>query len=977
MEKRRKQTRSTAVQKKVTRLGVPSSRIAASFFFVPEIDHTIRLLTRAVLQDIPCATCGRQIHTAVAATAPISPALIPLLAAARQDASEALPVRPLTAETAPRVFDPAPYLSALRVQPADAARKTLVVLTTVPAPSSTHVLSLQSEEVVAPARRRARRRAPLFRPAELPELQHFVERQGTEFSLPALEERVRLHRAVPGGVLGVGKEVVANTLSTIDDVSLPLRSVVGALPGHMGFGALVEDVLPVPENAKIPKTIAWASGVPKNLPVVAWKLSPPPAPPMVVLASRDVPVEETAIADTGSSERIAFPNRPETVMERLERIPEYLLELLRSPVQPWRSVGAFVVLLAIVILTPLGAVSLAAKNDGVKAAILASSKEGVAALIAAGHTAAARDVVGTAASFSVASASFAEARTTLDQSVGGLRSLATALPGVGQTVEAVDRLLAAADALSQAGVHLAPALAPQNQNPLVVLSALVTAVADVQPDLVAADTSLTALHTETIPEEMREQLAALKDGLHLVRETLDGFPEKAEALATILGRDSRKRYLVVFQNAGELRPTGGFIGSIAEVTVDKGVMTDIRVPKGGVYDQQGSLRAHLLPPTPMRQIAARWEMQDANWFPDFPTSAEKLAWFYQKGGGPSVDGVIALTSDVLPSLLRLTGPISMPAYRRTMTAENVINETQHIVETEYDREANTPKQFIGDLLEAVLGRMQTLPAEKIVAAGDLFASMLADKTLQMHFWDEHVAAVAADARWNGALSTDSGDALMVVDTNIGGGKTDSVVQKMGTMQTAIAEDGTVMHTLTLHYSHKGISSNPLTGKRYQDYLRLYVAPGSVLLRATGDFGATPATPVAEDGLLVDPLLSASFGSATAVANDTVQWQENGRTVFGRWLSVPAGDEATVQFVWTSGVRVRPQTSAPVATTLIGSDVLSYRLLVERQPGSHLSLSVALRPPLAWETVWHSPDTLADTGTPLPLSRDRFYAAVFR
>ncbi|MBP9748996.1 DUF4012 domain-containing protein [Patescibacteria group bacterium] len=975
MEKRRKQTRRAAVQKKGTRTGATHARTLASFFFVPEIDHTIRLLTRSVLQDIPCATCGRHIHTLTSVAAPVSPVLIPLLSIARQEEQEATPVRPLTPAAVPRVFDPAPYLLALRAQPADAARKTLVSLTAVPAPSSTHLLSLREEETAAPSGR-ARRRAPLFRPAELPEMRHFVERQGAEFSMPALEERVRLHRAVPGGVVGVGKEVVAGTLSTMDGVSAPMRAVIGALPAHMGFGAHVEDVIPVPSKAVVPKTVAWASGVPKNLPVVDWTLTPPPAPPTVAVFPVIASEEVVEIADAEVGELLSPVIRRETVIERLERIPEQILDVLRSPSRPWRSAGAFALLLAMVILTPLGAVSLAAKGEGVKAAILSSSKEGVAALVAAGHTAAARDVAGTASSFSTASASFGEARATLDQSVGGLRSLAAALPGVGQTVQAVDRLLAAADALSLAGAHLAPALAPQNQNPLIVLSALVTAVADVQPDLVAADTSLAALDPETVPKEVREQLLTLKDGLHLARQTLDGFPEKADALATILGRDSRKRYLVVFQNASELRPTGGFIGSIAEVTVDKGLITDIRVPKGGVYDQQGSLRAQLLPPTPMRQITARWEMQDANWFPDFPTSAEKLAWFYQKGGGPSVDGVIAITSDVLPALLALTGPISMPTYHRTMTAENVIRETQQIVETDYDREANTPKQFIGDLLEAVLERLRALPAQKVVAAGDLFAGMLQDKTLQMHFFDEHVERVAAQSGWNGALAADGGDALMVVDTNIGGGKTDSVIQKTGTVATAIAEDGTVTHTLTLHYTHNGIPSDPFSGKRYQDYLRLYVAPGSTLLQATGDFGDTPITPAAGEGLMQDPLLAASFESASFAANETATWAENGRTVFGRWLSLPAGGEATVQFVYTSGVRLASRTSASVAT-LIGGDVLSYRFLVERQPGSQLSLSAALTAPGAWEAVWRSPDAVADTGTPSFLNRDRLYAVVFR
>lgn len=986
MGKRRKATSHTAVQKKGARGSVSSVRPAAAFFFVPATDLTIQLLTRAVLRDIPCATCGAQIHR-IASFSPsmVSTTVLPILEAARAkvqattsraNAENVNELRPLTGEGVPLLFDPSPYLSVLRAQPLVAPSRTVVALTAAPRPSSTHILSLQRIEVERPSSS-VHRRASLFRPPELPELRHFVERQSAEFFLPRLEERARLHQAIPGGIVGVGKEVAAGTLSVVDDLSAPARAVVRALPSHMGFDAYVEEVLPIPTQAVIPKTLAWASGVPKNLPIVSWYLAPPPAPPPVSPEYFGVSVQAAeAVPSLYRAGVSADLSHQETIIDRLERVPERILSVLRQPSRPWHAVGAFAVLLGIVMLMPLGAVSFAAKGEGAKAAILSSSKEGVAALVAAGYTAAQRDGAGAASSFSLAAASFADARAALDQSVGGLRSVAARLPGVGQTVQAVDRLLAVADALAEAGARLSPALIAEQQNPLVVLSGLLLAVHHVTPELVAADASLASLDAAAIPEDVREEFFSLKDAVHVARQTVEGFPEKAEALAMILGRDTRKRYLVVFQNANELRPTGGFIGSIAEVTVDKGVITEIRVPKGGPYDGQGDLRASLLPPLPLRRIAARWEMQDANWFPDFPTSAEKLAWFYEKGGGPSVDGVLALTSDVLPAILTLTGPVSMPAYQRTMTAENVIRETQQIVETEYDLEAHAPKQFIGDLLAVLLERLRASPAEKMIAAGELFATTLQEKTLQMHFFDEEIARVAATAGWNGALSADTGDVLMVVDTNIGGGKTDGVVEKTGTIETDIAPDGTVTHTLTLRYLHRGIPSDPFTGKRYQNYLRLYVPEGSRLVEATGNFGVAPALPPASDDLTEDPLLATSVDAATNAQGGTDQWTEQGRTVFGHWLSVPAGGEAMLRFVYTSGAGVTRQTVNDVLAW-IGHDVASYRFRVERQPGAHRALSVQVSSPPVWEVVWQSPDLLGDTGAPSSFTKDRWYAVIFR
>ena len=90
------------------------------------------------------------------------------------------------------------------------------------------------------------------------------------------------------------------------------------------------------------------------------------------------------------------------------------------------------------------------------------------------------------------------------------------------------------------------------------------------------------------------------------------------------------------------------------------------MPPGGVYDLQGNLEVLLSSPEPLHILNANWQMQDANWFFDFPTSAKKLMWFYEKSGGPTVDGVIAINSNILPKLLAITGPIELSEFNLTI-----------------------------------------------------------------------------------------------------------------------------------------------------------------------------------------------------------------------------------------------------------------------------------------------------------------------
>ncbi len=62
----------------------------------------------------------------------------------------------------------------------------------------------------------------------------------------------------------------------------------------------------------------------------------------------------------------------------------------------------------------------------------------------------------------------------------------------------------------------------------------------------------------------------------------------ADRLPSILGKDGRKTYLVLFQNNMELRPTGGFIGSFGLFTFDRiGAMVPLKV---GLNDDIDVLR---------------------------------------------------------------------------------------------------------------------------------------------------------------------------------------------------------------------------------------------------------------------------------------------------------------------------------------------------------------------------------------------------
>src|SRR5690606_8343561 len=114
-------------------------------------------------------------------------------------------------------------------------------------------------------------------------------------------------------------------------------------------------------------------------------------------------------------------------------------------------------------------------------------------------------------------------------------------------------------------------------------------------------------------------------------------------------------------------------------------------------------------PRALQLINARWELQDANWFFDWPTSAQKIAHLYDQSGGPTVDSVIAVDTAVMEELLKFLGPVELAAYDKEIDAVNFRQILQQHVEVDYDKTLNQPKKIIADLAPLMLERLKSLP----------------------------------------------------------------------------------------------------------------------------------------------------------------------------------------------------------------------------------------------------------------------------
>ncbi len=407
--------------------------------------------------------------------------------------------------------------------------------------------------------------------------------------------------------------------------------------------------------------------------------------------------------------------------------------------------------------------------------------------------------------------------------------------------------------------------------------------------------------TDDLPQEASEEVKKLKEQLPPIQEGIKKAAQFAQVFLQILGHDHPRQYLFVFQNNRELRATGGFIGTYAVLDIDQGKVKKIAVD--GIYNPDGQLKEKITSPLPLQKLTNRWFMRDANWFADFPTSARKIALFYEKTGGPTVDGVIAVTPTLIEGLLEFTGPIAMPEYGVTVDAQNFVEKTQYEVEINYDREENRPKQFIADLTPKILEKVFQAEKKDWPKIVQILHKNLKEKHILLFFNNPQAQNIVRELHWAGELLPASFDYLSVVNTNIGGHKTDALIKEEIRHEINISDDGSIIDTVRIKRTHQGKKEgDPKLPdeedwwlKTNYDYVRFYVPKGAILLEA-GGFAKESEIPDRRQeeerkenfrGYLEDLDLTKVFQNLRRdPRSGTEIYEESDKTVFANWLATP-------------------------------------------------------------------------------------------
>ncbi len=357
----------------------------------------------------------------------------------------------------------------------------------------------------------------------------------------------------------------------------------------------------------------------------------------------------------------------------------------------------------------------------------------------------------------------------------------------------------------------------------------------VQSELAIAVDALNEIPDEGLLSPLAVATIPIKEQL----PTLDQIVEKAipflEIVPGLVGYPDEKTYLFLLQNNTELRPTGGFIGTYGILILKNGDIKEFNTDNIYNLDSPKKQELFIDPPEAFSKYigSTQWFMRDANWHPDFPITAEKVEEFYHLEDGPidNIDGVIAMTPEVIHDLLELTGSITVDG--EEYTSDNLTEKLQYKVEVGYRLEGTSDadrKEVIGDLAGQIMDRMLNLPKNQWGDLWTMAVENLDQKHLLIYSKDEQTQELVGELGWDGAMVQTDGDYLMVVDANLAALKTDRVMTK--DVEYAITKDGDrYKANLTLKYYNDGTIGTFTT--RYRTYTRIYVPLGSELVQTSG------------------------------------------------------------------------------------------------------------------------------------------------
>lgn len=378
---------------------------------------------------------------------------------------------------------------------------------------------------------------------------------------------------------------------------------------------------------------------------------------------------------------------------------------------------------------------------------------------------------------------------------------------------------------------------------------------DIAVDLKLAQKEIDHVNPKDYPSfiaggKVREGMATLRTLADDGTVFIDEARPLIKVLPSLLGEPKEKKYLILFQNDKEIRPTGGFLTAYAIFRVDKGI---VHVENSeDIYTLDDSIRNKPKAPEPIATYLPKvpdFNLRDSNLSPDFQQSMKTFREMYKTAGRyKEVDGIIALDTHVLVSVMNILGDIQVngTTYSTKVDERCKCPQVIYALEESADRpigdfRSSSRKSIIGDLMYEIMNKAFSSSPKlywgPLVQTG--FSEIAKKHVLfSLNNPDAQKGLLAVNA--GGKIVPYDGDYFHLNEANFGGAKSNLFVDQNITQEYKIASDGTITKTVTVNYKNPYAPSDCnlergglCLNAPWRDWFRIYVPKGSKLQDSSG------------------------------------------------------------------------------------------------------------------------------------------------
>ena len=534
--------------------------------------------------------------------------------------------------------------------------------------------------------------------------------------------------------------------------------------------------------------------------------------------------------------------------------------------------------------------------------------------------------------------------------------------------------------IGQQIITLARVLAPKLHGPLLSdshmplvtdadLSLISTTIDAILPsiDHIQSQARLLSLDLLPIDAHQRTQIEQYIQMLPQIKNVIAQGRSFLSAAGWLLGVDQPRVFLVQTMDRAELRATGGFTGQYGELEISAGRVAPFSLHDISFveYTNNSPTFGHLAPSAYRSWWPfANWGLRDSNLSADFPTSAQLAIQQYKDEVGHNVDGVLLFTPLLIEHVLQALGPIQIPLYNETITADNLEArfhyyqlDNQGIRKEEIIEHVADPAQarklFASAVARTLMDRVRHASPDELLTLGRQMLQDLKTRDLQVYFNNPQIEGLLQQNNDAGQIDrSTTHDGLYIVQTNVSANKASVYVQTIAHDVVSLDAKGGATHTMQLSLIYHQLG--PVYGlDTYRDYVRIYVPESAKFLGGNGfDTGeplcggpliACPANGVYPHDELICPPGGYDAGAAAPMLNDPYQggWHpidkigpptnvvsdEPGRAMFGGYIVIPKNCTMTATLSWY----------VPAANSL------PYSLMVQRQAGTFPELDLSILP----------------------------------